>query len=174
MGVVVASLIGNESARLTGADVGTDEMQMGRTTEVQPRMTPGWLHRGGDEHLVCTVDDNNNNNNSTVNAHLDVPHCCSAMTNIAIRIRTASPAIESHTNTYCRAVYLVLIHVHRYVPWPSQSRPLWNSVSPVAIGVRLMPLRARNSKLAGSLTPPAEPPLGRQFAHTIVLKYPCL
>ncbi len=34
MGVVVASLMGNESARLTGADVGTDEMQMGRTTEV--------------------------------------------------------------------------------------------------------------------------------------------
>ncbi len=108
MGVMVASLIGNESARLTGADVGTDEMQTGRTTEVQPRMTPGWLHRGGDEHLLCTVDDNNNNNNSTVNAHLDVPHCCSAMTNIAIKIRTASPAIESHTNTYCRGVYLAL------------------------------------------------------------------
>jgi uncharacterized protein YcnI len=49
---------------------------------------------------LLMINDNNNNNNSTVNAHLDVPHYCSAMTNIAIKIRAASPAVESHTNTY--------------------------------------------------------------------------
>lgn len=45
-------LMGKESARLTGADVGTDEMQMRRAKEVQPRMHPNGVHRGGSEHLI--------------------------------------------------------------------------------------------------------------------------